>query len=399
MKNNHEELFNNHFYNKYTENKQCKTVELRITGTSTKDSKEQQNIAKHFNSMVKRFKTSLEFYDKSDMLNTYATLFYMASTQLDKLEDIETLKANPEIYKQRLSYIKTVVTHEFALVANPNTTVLKSGNERYYLTPEVYSIDAPASNEEDCTDELSDTLGEEASIFFVSDKKAHHTHMITWFLENKEDILTKKQLEVYNTLSEIYKPRVDNTKRSNDERAQMLEDAGISKKMMNDYFRNIKKRVTQKYEQEFNGVYHSHQSQNYMKLDEMINEYKRLADYPHETQVDRQDALAEFLEDAYNSYEFENIATTGLTREEKKEIVGAIRDIPIERKRRISHRLLRVIKQNLTKYQETHQLDDKHISIKETIKPENDLKTMSSQNLILTPTGAIVSNTQLLELA
>lgn len=399
MKNNHEELFNNHFYNKYTENKQCKTVELRVKGTSTKDSKEQQDIAKHFNSMVKRFKTSLEFYDKSDMLNTYATLFYMASTQLDKLEDIETLKANPEIYKQRLSYIKTVVTHEFALVANPNTTVLKTGNERYYLTPEVYSIDAPANNEEDCTDELSDTLGEEASIFFVSNKKAHHTHMITWFLENKEDILTKKQLEVYNTLSEIYKPRVDNTKRSNDERAQMLEDAGISKKMMNDYFRNIKKRVTQKYEQEFNGIYHSHQSLTHMKLDEMINEYKRLADYPHETQVDRQDALAVFLEKAYDNYEFEKIATEGLTREEKKEIVGAIRDIPIERKRRISHRLLRVIKQNLTKYQETHQLDDKHISIKETIKPENDLKAMSSQNLILTPTGAIVSNTQLLELA
>lgn len=388
MKNNHEELFNNHFYKQDNKesNKNYVNVELKLHT----DTIEQQNIAKHFNSMVKRFKTSLEFWGRDDMLNTYATLFYMASTQLETLEDIETLKANPSIYKERLSYIKTVVTHEFALVANPNTTILKSGNERYYLTPEVYSIDAPADSNDDCTDELSDTLGEEANLFHISNKQAHHNHMITWFLENKEDILTRKQLEVYNTLSEIYKPRVDNTRRSNDERAQMLDDAGISKKMMNDYFRNIKKRVTQKYEQEFNGIYHSHQSQNYMKLDEMITEYTRLANYPHETQVDRQDALAIFLEKAYENYEFEKIATKGLTKEEKRSIVGAIRDIPIERKRRINHRLLRIIKQNLTKYQETHQLEDKHISIKETIKPEIDLKAMSSQNLILTPTGAIV---------
>lgn len=397
MKNNHEELFNNHFYKQDNKesNKNYVNVELKLHT----DTIEQQNIAKHFNSMVKRFKTSLEFYDRADMLNTYATLFYMASTQLETLEDIETLKDNPGIYKERLSYIKTVVTHEFALVANPNTTVLKSGNERYYLTPEVYSIDAPADSNDDCTDELSDTLGEEANLFHMSNVKAHHNHMITWFLENKEDILTKKQLEVYNTLSEIYQPRVDNTKRSNDERAQMLEDAGISKKMMNDYFRNIKKRVTQKYEQEFNGIYHSHQSQNYMKLDEMINEYKRLANYPYETQVDRQDALAIFLEKAYDNYEFEKIATEGLTKEEKRSIVGAIRDIPIERKRRIDHRLLRIIKQNLTKYQETHQLEDKHISIKETIKPEIDLKAMSSQNLILTPTGSFVAKQNTLALA
>nr|WP_012816608.1 hypothetical protein [Staphylococcus aureus]ACZ59027.1 hypothetical protein SAP040A_045 [Staphylococcus aureus] len=397
MKNNHEELFNNHFYKQDNKesNKNYVNVELKLHTDTT----EQQNIAKHFNSMVKRFKTSLEFYDRADMLNTYATLFYMASTQLETLEDIETLKANPGIYKERLSYIKTVVTHEFALVANPNTTVLKSGNERYYLTPEVYSIDAPADSNDDCTDELSDTLGEEANLFHMSNVKAHHNHMITWFLENKEDILTRKQLEVYNTLSEIYQPRVDNTRRSNDERAQMLEDAGISKKMMNDYFRNIKKRVTQKYEQEFNGIYHSHQSQNYMKLDEMITEYTRLANYPYETQVDRQDALAVFLEKAYDNYEFEKIATEGLTKEEKRSIVGAIRDIPIERKRRIDHRLLRIIKQNLTKYQETHQLEDKHISIKETIKPEIDLKAMSSQNLILTPTGSFVAKQNTLALA
>ncbi len=394
MKNNHEELFNNHFYKQDNKesNKNYVNVELKLHT----DTIEQQNVAKHFNSMVKRFKTSLEFYDRADMLNTYATLFYMASTQLETLEDIETLKANPSIYKERLSYIKTVVTHEFALVANPNTTVLKSGNERYYLTPEVYSIDAPADSNDDCTDELSDTLGEEANLFHMSNVKAHHNHMITWFLETKEDILTRKQLEVYNTLSEIYKPRVDNTRRSNDERAQMLEDAGISKKMMNDYFRNIKKRVTQKYEQEFNGIYHSHQSQNYMKLDEMINEYKRLADYPYETQVDRQDALAEFLEEAYNSYEFENIATTGLTKEEKRNIVRGIVK-PTEHK--IDNRLLRIIKNNLTEYQKTHTIDEKYINMKETIKPEIDLKAMSSQNLILTPTGSFVAKQNTLALA
>ena len=396
MKNNHEELFNNHFYNKYTENKQCKTVELRITGTSTKDSKEQISIAKHFNSMVKRFKTSLEFYDKSDMLNTYATLFYMASTQLETLEDIETLKANPGIYKERLSYIKTVVTHEFALVANPNTTVLKSDNSRYYLTPDIYSLNAPASNEDDCTDELSDTLGEEANIFFVSDKKAHHTHMITWFLENKEDILTKKQLEVYNILSEIYKPRVDNTKRSNDERAQMLEDAGISKKMMNDYFRNIKKRVTQKYEQEFNGIYHSHQSLTHMKLNNLINEYIKLADNAWETPTDRQDALAIFLEKAYDNYEFEKIATTGLTREEKRNIVRGIVK-PTEHK--IDNRLLRVIKNNLIEYQKTHKIDDKHISMKMTVKPQVNLKDLDSSNLIITPLGGITAKQTQVETA
>lgn len=351
-------------------------------------SEEQINIVKHFNSMVKKFKTSLEFWDRADMLNTYATLFYMASTQLEVLESIDTLKADPEAYRARLSYIKTVVSHEFALVANPNTTVLKSGNERYYLTPDVYSIDAPADSADDCTDELSDALGEEANLFHVSNQQAHHNHMITWFLKNKEDILTRKQLEVYNTLSEIYKPREDNTKRSNDERAQMLEDAGISKKMMNDYFRNIKKRVTQKYEEEFNGTYHSHQSQQYMKLDEMINEYSRLSDYPYETQVDRQDALAEFLEQAYDNPEFEKIATTGLTKDEKRNIVRGIVK-PTEHK--IDNRLLRVIKNNLTEYQKTHKIDDKYISMKVVVNPQVNLKDLGSSNLVISPLGSIVA--------
>lgn len=386
MKKNHEALFNNHFYKQdnRANKKNFVNVELKMYGQS----EEQINIVKHFNSMVKKFKTSLEFWDRNDMLNTYSTLFYMASTQLEVLEPIETLKADPEAYRARLSYIKTVVSHEFALVANPNTTIIKSGDSRYYLTPDVYSIDAPADSADDCTDELSDALGEEANLFHVSNQKAHHNHMITWFLDNKETILTRKQLEVYNTLSEIYKPREDNTKRSNEERAQMLEDAGISKKMMNDYFRNIKKRVTQKYEEEFNGTYHSHQSLTHMKLDEMINEYKRLSDYPYETQVDRQDALAEFLEQAYNSYEFENIATTGLTKDEKRNIVrGVIK--PLEHK--IDNRLLRVIKNNLTEYQKTHKIDDKYISMKEVVNPQVNLKDLGSSNLVISPLGSIVA--------
>ena len=69
MKNTHEQLFEEHFYNKYSENKQCRTVELKIYGQSS-GTVEQMGLAKHFNSMVKKFKTRLEFWDRNDMLNT-----------------------------------------------------------------------------------------------------------------------------------------------------------------------------------------------------------------------------------------------------------------------------------------------------------------------------------------
>ncbi|EJE33640.1 hypothetical protein HWI12_00170 [Staphylococcus epidermidis] len=171
----------------------------------------------------------------------------------------------------------------------------------------------------------------------------------------------------------------------------MLDDANLTNDSMKKIFKNIKKRAVKKYEEEFNGVYHSTNHERYKNLDEKLIEYVESADYPGwNTAVERQRELTGIIQEYYNvSEEFELIVTRGLTLEEKKEIVRGVNGITL-----ISHKVLCKVNTNIKK----ELANKKKIDIKANYpvfdyreKVFSDLSKLPQSNLAITSLGTVVA--------
>src|SRR5699024_3919955 len=90
---------------------------------------------------------------------------------------------------------------------------------------------------------------------------------------------------------------------------------------------SMKKRGVEKYQEEFKGKWHPVNYEKNKAVDEMLAEYVESADSPRwETAQERQRELNGIIQDNYNvSEEFELIITKGLSLEDKKELVRAVR--------------------------------------------------------------------------
>ena len=211
------------------------------------------------------------------------------------------------------------------------------------------SLDVPVNTGDGATD-LINLIGEEQSIF-SNKSESTHNHFIQWFLDNREDLLTNKQLATFESLREIYTPKTGNTKKDNAIRKQMLEDAGIESRSMMKQFKNIKKRVIEKYQEEFKGKWHPVNYEKNKATDEMLAEYVESADFTGwETQEARQVELNSIIQDNYNvSEDFELIITKGLSLEDKKELVRAVRGSQMA-----SNRVLRLVNTNIKQAMKEH---------------------------------------------
>src|SRR5699024_227576 len=285
--------------------------------------------------------TSLEFYTTEDMIQSYATAFLFASYRLKELESLEYLLDNTEVYQSRISYIKEYINHEFHEIVNPNIQKVKTRCGDKYIDNSATSLDTPVGQGEDTTT-LVNLISDENSIF--KQTESHHNHFVQWFLDNREQILTKKQLATFETLKDIYQPKAGNTKEDNAKRQLMLQDANLNNRNMKLIFKHIKDRVTNAYEKEFDGVYHSHSYTERKGLHEVMVMYVESADFAGwNTAQERQRELTRIIQDYYNEYEeLEHTITKGLSLEEKKEIVCGIKGITL-----ISHQVLRKVNTNI----------------------------------------------------
>ncbi|MCG2355678.1 hypothetical protein K4S27_11100 [Staphylococcus epidermidis] len=175
----------------------------------------------------------------------------------------------------------------------------------------------------------------------------------------------------------------------------MLDDANLTNDSMKKIFKNIKKRVTKKYEEEFNGVYHPVNYEKYKSLDEKLAEYVESADYPGwNTAEERQRELTGIIQDYYNiSEDFELIVTKELTLEEKKEIVRGVNGITL-----ISHKVLRKVNTNIKKVLSNKQKLDIKANYPMFDYRENvfsGLSTIQDTNLLITTSGTITTKDSL----
>ena len=349
---------------------------------------EQSDLAIHFKSIKKRYSVSMDYFTTEDFVQEYAGLFLFVAQDLEILEPLEELLANPDVYKQRIRFIKDGIAREMYTVAYPDKQRVQTSDGSYkYIDNNTTSLDVPVNTGDGATD-LINLIGEEQSIF-SNKTESTHNHFISWFLANRSELLTNKQLATFESLREIYTPKTGNTKEDNAIRKQMLEDAGLEARSMQKQFKNIKKRVVEKYQEEFKGKWHPVNYEKNKAVDEMLAEYVESADSPRwETAQERQRELNGIIQDNYNvSEEFELIITKGLSLEDKKELVRAVRGSQMA-----SHRVLRLVNTNIKQAMKERtplNIEASYPSFEYQENPFAGLSQLEGNNLMFTVTGNI----------
>ncbi|WP_229349055.1 hypothetical protein [Staphylococcus kloosii] len=385
--NNINQLFSYHFEKDTQDKNNTIGSVIKLKGLMDSPTPEQSDLATHFKSIKRRFSTSLEFYTTEDMLQSYSYAFLLAAYKLEELESLEYLLANPKVYQSRISYIKECINYEFHEIANPTTQKIKTRDGDKYIDSNTASLDVIVGDGDGAT-KLINLIGEEQNIF-SNKSKSTHNHFISWFLLNRSDLLTNKQLTTFESLREIYTPKTGNTKQDNEIRKQMLEDAGLEARSMQKQFKNIKKRVIEKYQEEFKGKWHPVNYEKNKAVDEMLAEYVESADSPRwETAEDRQRELNGIIQEHYdNSEEFELIITKGLSLEDKKELVRAVRGTQMA-----SNRVLRLVNTNIKQAMKERtplNIEASYPSFEYNENPFAGLSQLEGNNLIFTATGNI----------
>lgn len=328
----------------------------------------------------------MDYFTTEDFVQEYAGLFLFVAQELEVLEDLDYLLANPDVYKQRIRFIKDGIAREMYHVANPDKQRVYTRDGYKYIDNSATSLDTPVGQGEDATT-LVNLISDENSIF--KQTESHHNHFVQYFLDNREQILTKKQLTTFETLKDIYQPKAGNTKKDNAQRQLMLQDANLNNRNMKLIFKRIKDRVTDAYEKEFNGVYHSHSYKDRKGLYEVMAEYIESADYPGwNTAQERQRELNGIIQDYYNVYEeLELTMTKGLSSEEKKEIVRGVNGITL-----ISHKVLRKVNNNIKAEISNHKplmIEASYPSFDYNENPFAGLSKLHESNLVITTSGTV----------
>lgn len=391
MKNTIEQLFNYQFIKETKEVKGSQgtvgsTIKLR--GLELGATPEQSDLAIHFKSIKKRYSVSMDYFTTEDFVQEYAGLFLFVAQDLEILEPLEELLANPDIYKQRIRFIKDGIAREMYSVAYPDKQRIQVSDGSYkYIDNNTTSLDVPVNTGDGATD-LINLIGEEQSIF-SNKSESTHNHMMQWFLANRSDLLTNKQLATFESLREIYTPKTGNSKQDNAIRKQMLEDANLESRSMMKQFKNIKKRVVEKYQEEFKGKWHPVNYEKNKAVDEVLAEYVESADSPRwNTAEERQVELNGIIQEHYDSSEeLELIITKGLSLDDKKELVRAVKGSQMA-----SNRVLRLVNTNIKQAMKERtplNIEASYPSFEYNENPFAGLSQLEGNNLMFTATGTV----------
>lgn len=387
MKNTINQLFSYHFEKDVNTNNNSINSVIKMKGLMDSPTPEQKDLAIHFKSIKKRYSVSMDYFTAEDFVQEYAGLFLFVAQDLEVLEDLDYLLANRDVYKQRIRFIMDGISREMYNVAYPDKQRVFTRDGYKHIDNNTSSLDVEIGHGDEAT-KLINLLDEDASLF-SNKSESTHNHFIQWFLQNKNSILTKKQLETYETLSEIYIPKTGNTTEDNETRKQMLEDANLNNRNMKLLFKRIKDRVTEAYKEEFKGKWHPVNYEKNKAVDEMLAEYVESADFTGwKTQEDRQVKLCGIIQEHYdNSEEFELVVTEGLTLEEKKEVVRAVRGTELA-----SNKVLRKINTNIKKAIAKRvplEIEASYPEFEYNENPFAGLSQLEGNNLMFTATGNI----------
>src|SRR5699024_3374310 len=106
MKNTINQLFNYHFEKGTQDKNNTVSSIIKLRGLELGATPEQHDLGIHFKSIKKRYSVSMDYFTTEDFVQEYAGLFLFVAQDLEILEPLEELLANPDVYKQRIRFIK-----------------------------------------------------------------------------------------------------------------------------------------------------------------------------------------------------------------------------------------------------------------------------------------------------
>src|SRR5699024_5442531 len=238
----------------------------------------------------------------------------------------------------------------FGMRLNGESNAIVTRNGVKYIDFNVTSLNQTMSQDGE-NGMIGDFVSDENSIYGHSDY--HKNHFINWVLEKKSEILTARQLEVFDFLLDNYVALNDRTPQLMAKRNDVFKQVGLTSDTANKMFKAIKEKCTKRYEKEFGNVYYSHVTAGRMSLNDVLNSYVASADdKKRETAEERQVELNAIIQENYNDNEaFELIITKGLSKEEKRELVRCVRGTELA-----SNKVLRKVRTNIVQYQKENEL-------------------------------------------
>lgn len=333
-------------------------------------------FARYYLSHMKRYAFLAD--SKDDFLQTFALLFVEACDSLKELEPLNNeLLADEKLYNTRLKAVRDYIDHNIYAEMNPDVIKMDLGRDedgKHVIVNTILKgvkedtrVESVIDNGED-TIERGDTLTDENKLFTYGDK-SKLSHRMQWFVDNAETLLTKSQLEKYNKLKDIYVAKTDVSSKTEtkERRKAMLEMVDMTPQQLNQFMKSVSKRVNKKYEMEFgtemDKLGYSYESRKEMR--EVFEKFVELADSPDAYDYDvndldidlkliRQQGLSEYVQEHYDKEEFELVILKGFDIEQKREVVRTVLG-----KQLLSHKTIRLIKQNIVNHLESIQ----HINV------------------------------------
>ncbi|MCE4957272.1 hypothetical protein [Macrococcoides caseolyticum] len=324
-----------------------------------------KNVSEDNNDLVNSFlhfyykmfgKFSRRIDDTSEFIQIFLFLMTEAGYALKELETVDELLADKKLFNTRIKYIKQYIEHRLPLEVNPDVERVNigevNGKARYkYIKMngiESNSINNLITNDEGENTEIGDTLDDSSNFFNSENQDAQYNFFLEWFLENRERLLTKKQLTQFELLREVYITNTDRGKQTEAYRKAMLEDVFTK----SDYYRKfkmaVKKRVLDAYNREFEDKSeHGYRTKYRKEMSKAFTEFIEIADnpqtvFPYKRQVDISKHVAKY----YDEYEdFEVTICKDMALEDKKDIVRCVNKGQL-----LSHRQIRIMRNNIMKY-------------------------------------------------
>ncbi|MCD2137189.1 hypothetical protein [Salinicoccus halitifaciens] len=321
-------------------------------------------IFTHFLKFYKKYSRNFNY---EEFIGVYSVALTEACAALgERFPDFRDFKYDKKVQMETMRYLKVVIENSLYRLNNPDSIQTKAKGKNVFVHADISSLDAiqDAYRKHDNEFELSD----ENRLFNLNideDKLYEFNYYIQHFLKNKSRILTKKQLDYYEKIKEVYVP-----KSSEVTKKEMLAEAGYTQSQHHKFMQNIAKRAETDFEKF--GKKKAVNEDLRSNLYRVMNNFIKIAD-SDENLNNQQLNLTRIIQENYETEDFEIVILKDMNTEEKIHIVRAVKG-----QHYVSNKVLYKIYNNIHTYLEENEM----------IKVEpSEAKSTYSENILGESTG------------
>lgn len=266
-------------------------------------------------SMQKKYGFKLGYGE--EFVGEFAASLSMAVAELaDRFPEFGKFKENKKIQLETMKYLKQSIKKSLYMSMNPDMVQSRNGKQNVFIHNNVASLD-----------ELKERSLENEGYFELDDSNRLHkieedeyyqfTSVVAHFLNSRNRILTNKQNQWYEAMTEAYVPANHVVTKK-----QAYAEVDYTINQFNRYKGEVLKRTLADFE--LYGKNESLSSDSRTKLHKVFKQYLAVIDTKLNTHLAPLN-LSVILRENYENEEFEIVITKGLTTEDKQNLVRTVK--------------------------------------------------------------------------